>query len=440
MTERIEITKLTHGPNALGRCKDGKVVFIPHAAPGDVCDVIFTKETASYREGIIKEVITPGPSRTKEACPFSGTCGGCNWMHITYEEQLRAKREDVLSQLIRVGKKDPEKANEIVGECIGSKRQLGYRNKIELACGFDERNRLQVGFHKHASSEIITPQTCPLAVKEIQKAPQALKGALAYLQGTQDLGLIRIGVRGSLRTKDCEVALWTKPGAFPRGAAVKTIKSALPCTSIVRVMAQPGKERKIKGVEALYGKGCFEELLCQTRYKASAPSFFQVNTAQAETLVSLALEGLGITKKSTVADLYCGVGTFALSMASCAKKVYAVESAASSVRDLKRNAELNNLTNISIIGGDSARELAGLGSLDALIVDPPRAGLAKNVPSDIARSKAKRVAYVSCNPSTWARDILRFENEGYELIKATPVDLFPQTYHVETVSILERKL
>ncbi|MGN0301631.1 MAG: 23S rRNA (uracil(1939)-C(5))-methyltransferase RlmD, partial [Anaerotardibacter sp.] len=110
-----------------------------------------------------------------------------------------------------------------------------------------------------------------------------------------------------------------------------------------------------------------------------------------------------------------------------------------SVRDLKRNAELNNLTNISIIGGDSARELSKLGSLDALVVDPPRAGLAKNVPSDIAHSKAERVAYVSCNPSTWARDILRFENEGYELVKATPVDLFPQTYHVETVSILKRK-
>ncbi|MGN0302442.1 MAG: class I SAM-dependent RNA methyltransferase, partial [Anaerotardibacter sp.] len=290
MTERIEITKLTHGPNALGRCSDGKVVFVPHAAPGDIVDVEFTKETASFREGVIKNLVEPGFSRTEEACPFAGVCGGCNWMHISYEEQLRAKREDVLSQLIRVGKVDPEKAEEIVDECVGSKRQLGYRNKIELACGFDERARLQVGFHKHASSEIITPKTCPLAVKGIQKAPQALKGALAYLQGTQDLGLIRIGVRGSLRTKDCEIALWTKPGAFPRAAAVKTLKSALDCTSIVRVMAQPGKERKIKGVEALYGKGCFEELLCNTRFKASAPSFFQVNTGQAETLVSLAIE------------------------------------------------------------------------------------------------------------------------------------------------------
>ena len=155
-------------------------------------------------------------------------------------------------------------------------------------------------------------------------------------------------------------------------------------------------------------------------------------------MIQLVIEGLELDESSIVADLYCGAGTFTLPLAQQCDFVYAVESAASSVRDLRRNMERANLSNIEVIGGDSARELPTLGELDALVVDPPRSGLAKGVTTSIAATGAKRVAYVSCDPATWARDIARFKNVGYKLIKATPVDLFPQTYHVETVSILQR--
>ena len=187
----------------------------------------------------------------------------------------------------------------------------------------------------------------------------------------------------------------------------------------------------------LAGKGYWEEKLLGLTYKVSAPSFFQVNSDQAETMIKLVMKGLIIDQGSYCADLYCGAGTFTLPLAEHAREVFAVESQASSVRDLRRNLEINDLF-AEVIGGDSARELPELGELDGLVVDPPRVGLAESGPGDIAATGVKRFAYVSGNPSTWARDVARIEEQGYQLTRATPVDLFPQTYHIETVSIFEK--
>ena len=435
--ERIHITGMTYGPNAVGRAEDGKVVFVAGAAPGDLVDVEITRETKGFREGKVANLVEASPLRTQPACPFAGICGGCPWMHLSYEAQLEAKRANVVSQLSKIGGVARERAEELVAPCVGSKRQLGYRNKLELATGRDARGLFQLGFHEQGGKLVAAPKTCLLGAKGIEKAPGALRGALSYLQGNSDLGIFRVGVRRSVRTRETEVALWTAPSGFPRKMAADTITSALKCTSVVRVMAEQGKARKVKKVEVLYGRGSWGETLLENEYRVSAPSFFQVNTAQAEKMIELVLEGLEVGPDSVVADLYCGAGTFTLPLAQRADYVFAVESAASSVRDLRRNMEGID-GEIEVIGGDSARELPTLGHLDALVVDPPRAGLAKGVAESIAASKANLVAYVSCDPATWARDIARFANVGYELVRATPVDLFPQTFHVETVSILKR--
>ena len=219
------------------------------------------------------------------------------------------------------------------------------------------------------------------------------------------------------------------------------VKSALKATSVVRVLADPGKARAIKGVEALEGRGWWEEQVGGARLVATAPSFFQVNTAQAECLVADVLEGLGgkdALAGALVADLYAGAGTFSVPLALAGADVMAVESAGTAVRDLRRNAERNG-ADIEVIGGDAARELPEMGELDALVVDPPRAGLADGVVESIADAAPERVAYVSCDPATWARDVARFERSGYRLARVRPVDLFPQTYHVETVAVLSRK-
>ncbi len=439
MEQILHIDSLAYGSAAVAHDENGKTVFVAGAAPGDTVRTEIDTEKKSFSCGHVLEVIEAGPARVAPVCPVAGTCGGCPWQHIAYEAQLAAKRANAVSALVRIGRFDAAAAEELIAECVPSKKQMGYRNKLEMGTAIGDDGTLQVGLFREGSHELESPATCPLCAKPIQKAPKALRGALRYMQGsTGNLGIYRIGVRASVRANSTEVALWTRPGSFPRSAVAKTLGSALHTTSIVRVMADPGKIRKIKGVEVLCGKGFWEEELGGFEYKVSAPSFFQVNTAQAEQLVHLALAGLEITETDSVADLYCGVGTFTIPLAQLAGQVLGVESAGSSVRDLRRNAEENDVW-VEVIGGDSARELPEMGHLDALLVDPPRAGLAPGVIDSIAAAAPTRMAYISCDASTWARDAALLDDAGYRLKQATPVDLFPQTYHCEIVSIFVRE-
>lgn len=438
MEQILHIDALTYGSAGIARSDDGKAVFVEHTAPGDTVRVQIDQQKKSFATGHVLEVLEPGEARVQPACHHAATCGGCPWQHVSYEAQLKAKRANTVAALTRIARFDAQAAEALVEPCAPSKRQMGYRNKLELAAQTDAQGRIVLGMHREKSDQLEVIDACPLAHNAIAKAPKALRGALRYLQGsTGDLGIYRIGVRTSVRTKSTEVAIWTRPGSFPRAAAAKTLGSALHASSIVRVMADPGKSRAVKGVEVLAGKGYWEEELRGFTYKVSAPSFFQVNTAQAEVLVGTAMEGLRITDESRVADLYSGVGTFTLPIEQIAGEVLAVESAASSVRDLRRNADEAGAW-VDIIGGDSARELPQMGEIDGLVVDPPRAGLAEGVSESIAAAAPARVAYVSCDPSTWARDVGRLKACGYALRRVVPVDLFPQTYHNELVSIFER--
>lgn len=435
--ETVSIDRMGYGSAAVGRLSSGKTVFVEGAAPGDVVEISVAEEKASFARACVTHVVEASAQRATGKIPCTQGCGGCPWAHLTYQAQCTAKRDHLVQALVKVARYAPERAEELVAACVPSKREWGYRNKLELAAGVDDAGRFQLGFYREGSHDILQPDRCPLAHRNIEKAPKALRGALRFLQRSGDLGIFRVGVRGSLRTNDVEIALWTEPGAFPRAAVANTLQDALKATSVVRVLAQPGKARAVKKVEQLAGKGCWEESFADVKFLVSAPSFFQVNTAQAEKLVEIALQGLSAKPGMFVADLYAGGGTFSVPLAKAGMDVVAVESAGSSVRDLRRNAERNNVW-VEVIGGDAARELPELGRLDVLVVDPPRAGLAKGVTEDIAAARPGRVAYVSCDPQTWARDVARFEQVGYHLVSATPVDLFPQTYHVETVSILER--
>lgn len=440
MEQTIIIDRMGYGAEAVGHLEDGKTVFVEGGAPGDTAVVEVTEEKPSFARARIVRLDEASPVRTQSTCPHAETCGGCPWAHLSYNAQLDAKRDNVVAALVRTAHFNQERAEALAYPCLPSKREWGYRNKLELGARFDKNGTFMLGFHREGTHDIATPETCPIAVKALEKAPKALRGALRFAQGSDDLGIFRVGVRASVRTRDVEIALWTKPGSFPRAHVANTLKSALKATSIVRVLADPGKARKVKGVETLDGKGCWEEELAGARFLTSAPSFFQVNTAQAEKLIACVIAGLGgeeALDDALVADLYAGGGTFSVPLALAGAEVIAVESAGSSVRDLRRNADLNGV-DIEVVGGDAARELPELGELDALVVDPPRAGLADGVVESIAAAAPARVAYVSCNPATWARDVARFEQNGYRLVSAQPVDLFPQTYHVEVISIFDR--
>lgn len=473
MEETITLERMAYGADAIGHLADGKVVFVQGGVPQDTGVVTITENKPTMAKGNLTQLIDPSPLRVPATCPFGAyhcaqpevlRCGGCPWQDIGDSAQARAKRDTVVQSLARIGSVGADRAEELVGALAASSRAWGFRNKIELAAIYDNKVGFNLGFHGSTSQDVVPVAECKAAVRPLQKAPKALSGALRYLQNNNDLGIFRVGVRASLKTKSLEVALWTRPGSFPRGAVAKTLESALPVTSIVRVLAHPGKERKIKGVEVLSGDGFWKETLGRATFAVSAPSFFQVNTEQAEVMTHLVLEALTTDFDSeaalfapedsqrsaqydpkaytalagqTVADLYSGCGTFTIPLAQAGANVVAVESAASSVRDLRRNASLNHVS-VEVIGGDTARELPALGELDALVVDPPRAGLADGVVESIAAAHPHRVVYVSCNPTTWARDVARFEQNGFYLRGAVPVDLFPQTYHVEVVSVFTR--
>lgn len=438
MEEQVSITAMTYGSAAIGRLENGKAVFVEGAMPGDTVMANIQEEKASFCRGTVSQILEASPSRIQSPCPYADLCGGCPWSHMSYEAQLAAKRENLMGNLTRIGKMEAETVSQLVADVVPSKHQWHYRNKIELAAGTDERGQLQVGMHRRDGQGILPVDTCLLAHKKVHKAPKALKGSLRFIAGQgQDLNIFRVGLRHSNNTGDTEVALWTPTGPFPRSLASRVLQDALKTTSLTRVMAAEGKVRKVKKVEVLSGKGFWREDMGEARFMVSSPSFFQVNTRQAETLVDTVLSELQIDEDSRVADLYAGGGTFSIPLAMEADMVYAVESAASSVRDLKRNAEYNQVW-VDVIGGDSARELPKLGNLDALVVDPPAAGLDKSVPASIAAAGPTQVAYVSCDPATLARDLLRFKEQGYEPEKIVPVDMFPQTYHLETIAILRK--
>ena len=437
MSITVKIERMAYSASAIGHLPNGKTVFIDGGAPGDTAEIELIEEKKSFARATIAQLVEPSPHRVKPASPIDQLCGTAPWQHIAYEAQLEAKRANIVGALTHTAHFEQERADSLVGSCLPSQRTWNYRNKLELGCATGADGKLTLGFYREGSNDLVSADSSHLAHTVIEKAPKALRGAIRYAQGNRDLGIYRVGVRHSLATGELEVAVWTRPGAFPRAMFAKTLSTALKTTSIVRVLADPGKQRKIKGVEVLDGRGYWRERIGDVDYSTQAPSFFQVNTAQAGKLVRTALDFLGDIDGAYIADLYAGGGTFSIPIALAGADVVAVESAGSSVRDLRFNANANGV-DIEIVGGDTARELPELGELDALVVDPPRAGLADGVVEDISRACPEKVVYISCDPATWARDAARFENTGYHLEKATPVDLFPQTYHVEIASLFTR--
>ncbi|HSK47749.1 MAG TPA: 23S rRNA (uracil(1939)-C(5))-methyltransferase RlmD [Coriobacteriia bacterium] len=430
----ITIDSLAYGGDAVGRLPDGRAAFVIGGCPGDRVKIEITEDRDRFVRGRVVDVVEASALRVTPPCPYFGVCGGCQWQHVAYAGQLDAKRSAVVDALRRIGKIG--NAEELVASTVPSPTEYGYRNKIELVAD-PVAPRLTLGYHKRASAEVVPVELCLLVPRKHQKAPKAITGALRYISGENDLEISRIALRVARNTKDVEVAIWTPPGPFPRAAAAKVLGQALPLTSLVRVLhkGDPGK-REVTKVEVLSGKGLWRERLAGHGYALSAPSFFQNNTALAEKLVELVLSALQPDGTDRVLDLYSGAGTFTLPLAAVAGEVVAVESSGPAIRDLRRNLESNELW-AEAVGGDAAREIGELGHFDLVVVDPPRAGLAEPVLAALGSSHPRTMAYVSCDPATLARDAQRLEEQGLALTSVTPVDLFPQTYHVECVATFE---
>lgn len=433
MRVRLQIESLAHGGRAIAHLEDGRVAFVEGACPGDLVEAEVTEEHPRRVDARTVEVIEPSPSRVAPPCPYFGSCGGCQWQHVSYAAQLEAKRAIVTDALERIG---GLAASGLVTDPVASPSPYGYRNKIELLVGSGPTG-LELGYARAGSHDLISVDTCHLLPERLRKAPKALRGALRYMAGGQDLGLTRVALRTAVNARDVEVAVWTEPGPFPRAMAESTLGTAVKATGLVRVIVKDRKgTRAVSNVEVLKGKGAWRERLEGRSLLVSAPSFFQVNTNAAELLIDVALDALAPGESDRVLDMYSGVGTFTLPIAELADETVAIESSRYALADLRRNLENAGLY-ADVIGGDAARELGTLGPFDRALVDPPRAGLSDQALIALAGTRATRIVYVSCDPATLARDAKRLLAHGYSLESATPIDLFPQTYHVETVAVFD---
>lgn len=435
----LTIERMSYGADAIAHTADGKTVFVSGGAvPGDTVRAKLTDDGERFSRATLMEILEPSPERITSPLPFVALTGAAPWGNMTYESQLREKKAGVVSTLQRIGHFSPKETSELVRNIVAPGESWGYRNKIELAFKRVGRKTL-VGMYAPNGQDIIRIKNCPLLDKSHEKIVGAVSGALSYLSGSHELDIERIGIRASRRTKDVEVALWTAPGGFSRAQVARVLKDATSATSIVRVMTKgPSKARRIAGVERLSGAGSWSELIGDEHMRVSAPSFFQVNTKGAEKLVELVLRGLEVQEDDEAMDLYCGAGTFTLPLARRAGFVSAVESYGPAVRDLRRNLETSGLENVDAIGGDAGRSFPDTDA-DIIVVDPPRAGLAPDVIKQLSEQSARAIAYVSCDPATLARDLRRFVDAGtFYPISVTPVDLFPQTFHVENVCLMSR--
>lgn len=438
---RLRIESMAYGFDAVSHDDSGKTVFVSGGVPGDIVEAQLVSDGKTFSRAQVGEVLEASPSRVKSPCPYAEVCGGCPWSNMSYELQAQAKRKNVVDALVRIGHVDADTAESLVRPIESPSEPWGYRNKIELAISRGPRG-VMLGMHARADeAPLVNVDKCLLLPKAHQKLPRSVAGGLRFLCGSDDLGIERVGMRVSERTRQVEVALWTDPAAFPRSQVTKVLTDSVKPTSIARVlMKEGGAARKVSGVERLAGKGMWDERVAGGRMSLSAPSFFQVNTAGAERLVELVLDGLAPDEDEVAVDLYCGAGTFTLPLAQRCAAVVGVESYGPAVRDLAHNVQARGLSDaVDVIGDDAARQLDELEDAGVVVVDPPRAGLARDVVDALSDSPARAVAYVSCDPATLARDLEAFGQAGQLVPESvTPVDLFPQTFHVETVTILRR--
>jgi 23S rRNA (uracil1939-C5)-methyltransferase len=435
----VRVRSLAFGGRGIARLDDGKTLFIDAAVPGDLLKVEPGQDHGRYQEATISEIIEASDSRQAPDCPYHDRCGACSLQHIRAEALREYKRSFVVDALARIG--GIKESGSLVARTKQGGQDWHYRNKIELN-PVVEKGRLRLGFSAQKSHEVVPVDSCLLLPRPYGDLPSKLSGALSYVLKGNEQALKRVSVRVAQNCKDVELALWTEPGPMDRAFVAKVLGDTLKTSSTVRVLIRGAVEKRdIRNVEALSGKGFWQERIGGFSFKVSAPSFFQTNSRVAEMMVEEVLawmnEQLGAAKDSSaqIIDLYCGVGTFTLPLAEHFDNVVGIEAAGSSVRDLRRNLDENELY-AGVMGGSVEYLLPNLRKAAHIVVDPPRAGLSDKARSALIAAEPRSIAYVSCDPSTLARDIKALKAAGYDLVSVTPFDMFPQTYHVETIAYL----
>ena len=418
---------------------EGIAVFVKGALRGERVEVLIEHIGHSAAWGHIEKLLEPSPARIEPDCPYYGACGGCQFRHMTYEEELEAKRQRVEDALRRIGGVDIP-----VSVIHGVENTQRYRNKVQFPVASGA-----VGYYAGRTHKVVDIDDCLLQPELDTVCRAAVKGWMerfqvpAYDERTGK-GLVRHLFLRTNSTGEVLCCLVINGKSLPHeNELVDALRAAAPTLAGVVLSVNTRKTNVILGNEfrTLWGRDWLEEMLCGHSFQLSVPSFFQVNREQAEVLYRRALDFAALTGSETVVELYCGIGTISLTLAEQAKRVIGVEVVPQAVEDAKENARRNGLEGKTRFecgdAGDLAAKLEAEGVRpDVVVVDPPRKGLAPEVVDTIARMAPDRVVYVSCDPATLARDVKRFGVLGYVPARAEAVDLFPRTAHVESVILL----
>jgi 23S rRNA (uracil1939-C5)-methyltransferase len=460
LLENVRITDIGAEGNALARV-DNQVVFVPMLIPGDVVDIKIRKKRKKYLEGSVVRFHEYSADRIKPVCKHFGVCGGCRWQHLPYHLQLKYKEKQVKDNLARIGKIDLPPVTPI----IGSEDQFLYRNKLEYT--FSDRRWLTreeinsdsdfekedaLGFHiPGLFDKVLDIRECflqPEPSNAIRDAVRryAHKKALPFFNLRQLSGFLRnLVIRNTLDGKLLVVVVFFIDEKERREGLLDFLSSEFPqISSLYYVINSKKNDSLTDQVPVLYkGEDHLIENLDGLKFRIGPKSFFQTNTAQAINLYRIAGDFAGLTGKEVVYDLYTGTGTIANYIASQSSKVIGIEYVEDAVADARINSEINGIQNTVFFAGDikeilSMQFIESNGAPDVIITDPPRAGMHEEVVKAILSADPVKIVYISCNPSTQARDILQL-SEKYEVVKVQPVDMFPHTHHVENVALLNRK-
>lgn len=443
MALELEITALGQEAQGIGRY-EGIVIFVPGALSGErVCTRII-KLTSSYAVGRLITLLRPSPERAEPPCPYYAACGGCSIQHMSYPGQLAVKQRNVSDALTRIGGMRPEQIRPI----LGADAPWRYRNKASFPVGAEERG-LVMGLYARRSHAVVDVGDCMIQRPAIMQAMRCVKawareyGILPYDErsGTGDLRHVMIRCSAADRVA---VTLVTR---LPELSHVQELTEALrACVDLAGLTQNinPSPTNVILGKETrtIYGDAELQDSIGEREFGIAPAAFYQVNARQTEKLYRVARDFAGLTGGEILVDAYCGVGTIGQYMADECKEVIGFEIVPEAVENAKHNARRNALSNCRYLVGDANTlfvQLLSQGvSPDVVVVDPPRKGVEAGFIQAAGKSGAKRIVYVSCNPGTLARDVALFRAVGYQAIAAQPVDMFPQTTHVECVVLMSR--
>ena len=439
----LSVDSLAYGGNGVARL-DGFVVFVRGGLPGDRVRARVTKTKRGFAEATAEEVLDRSPSRVEAPCRHFGICGGCRFQDFEYESQVAAKEQQVRDALTRIGRI----AEPPLEPIVPALSQYGYRNKLEYSFTAGD-DGIDLGFHRAGRwDEVIGIEECLLttdlgnAVRLAVRAWAREEQLEPYNQETGAGYLRHLVFREGRNTGQALVLLVTAPGErFETGYLVDVLRRFPEVRSVHWAINDTPAERTNLPTRLLWGDDAIEEEILGLRFRVRPGAFLQTNTEMAERLYALALEYAGLTGAENVFDLYCGTGTIGLALAPAAAAVWGVEISEESVACAIENAELNEIGNAKFFAGNVGQSLEELveqaGRPDVVVVDPPRAGLAGKALRRTGELQAGRIVYVSCNPTTLASDVQVLRDEyGYELVRTRPVDMFPHTPHVESVSLL----